>query len=190
MRRLGFWCMHFLRFIIAVSALMVILTLVGVGVVIFLNPSNQSAAQAVFRDREFGISFSYPSEWKKEYSSKTMIRFSKESIAMIFEGKKMDAKKTYTLDEYTKENLREIAESAETSGFTYVLEESVPATLGGKEAHRIFALMEKEGHTLRVVQMWSISGDRIYAISFSAPLNDWSAAVQSFEHVLQSYRIR
>lgn len=182
--------MHFLRFIIVVSALMVILTLGGVGIVIFSNQTNPSPALAVFSDSDFGVSFSHPSEWKKEYPSKTMIRFSQESIALIFEGKKMDAKKTYTLDRHTKENLREITESAETSGFTYVLEESAPATLGGKEAYRISVLMEKEGHTLRVVQMWSISGDRIYAISFSAPLNDWSAAVQSFENVLQSLKIR
>lgn len=182
--------MHFLRFIIVVSALTVILTLGGVGIIIFSNQANHSAAQAVFRDRDFGISFSYPSEWKKEYLSKTMIRFSKESIALIFEGKKMDAKKTYTLDQYTKENLREITESAETTGFTYILEESMPATLGGKEAYRISVLMEKEGHTLRVVQTWSISNDRIYAVSFSAPLSDWSTAVQSFENVLQSLKIR
>lgn len=182
--------MHFLRFIIAVSALMVILTLVGVGIVIFSNQTIPASPQAVFSDRDFGVSFSYPSEWKKEYPSKTMIRFSKESVALIFEGKKMDAKKTYTLDQYTKENLREIAESAETSGFTYVLEESASATLGGKEAYRISVLMEKEGRTLRVVQMWSISGERICAVSFSAPLNDWSVAVQSFENVLQSLKIR
>lgn len=169
---------------------MVILTLVGVGVVLFSNQANPSAAKAVFRDRDFGVSFSYPTEWKKEYLSKTMIRFSQVPIALIFEGKKIDAKKTYALDEYTKENLREIAESAEISGFTYILEESAPATLGGKEAHRVSALMGKEGHTLRVVQMWSISGGRIYMVSFSAPLNDWSAAVQSFEKVLQSLRIR
>ncbi len=182
--------MHFLRFIIFVSALMVILTLVGVGIVIFSNQANPSAAQIVFRDRDFGVSFSYPSEWKKEYPSKTMIRFSQEPIALIFEGKKMNAEKTYTLDTYTKENLREVAESAETSGFTYVLEESASATLGGKEAYRISVLMEKEGHTLRVVQIWSISDGRIYAVSFSAPLNDWSAAVQSFENVLESVHIK
>ncbi|MBI4252561.1 hypothetical protein HY623_00045 [Candidatus Uhrbacteria bacterium] len=182
--------MHFLRFVIAVFALTVIPILVGVGVVIFSNTLKPSTGLAVFDNRDFGISFSYPSEWKKEYPSKTMIRFSQDPVAMIFEGKELDAQKIRTLAKYTKENLSEIAESAEASGFTYVLEESAPAMLGGKEAHRISVLMEKEWHTLRVVQVWSIVNDRIYAVSFSAPLNGWPTAVQSFENVLQSLKIR
>ena len=194
--------MQFFRFVSIVVLVLLALTSAGaVLVVLFGSNDSRSSLEALFsdtggiqtfRDRANGLSFFYPSTWKKEYLPFDMVRFQTpdEHAAMIAQVKKMQKEKLRTLQEYTWENLSEIVESAEHDGFTFVLEESIPVKLSGRDGHRISTVMEKDEQIIRAIQLWAVVGDRVYSFSFSAALTEYDSAVQSFEDVIQSVTIQ
>lgn len=190
--------MAFFRFVLFFALLAAILTAAAVGVIVLfgkggtftlLNEQGAGAADIKrFHDRELGISFTYPRAWESAYLGPKMVRFSGERSTMILAVTEM--KEEYTLEEYTKKNLQEMTENAEHDGFTLVLEESLAVLFGGHEGHRISALLGKDEQVLRATQLWNVIGKKAYSLSFSAPLGQYDDAVQAFENVIQSLRIR
>lgn len=182
--------MAFFRFLFVVVSIVIILTAAGAAVSTLPALVSGGNETKRFSDTGFGVSFFYSSDWKKEYISSSLVRFWNEKATMILEVEKMEKDKTHSLEEYTKENLREITESAESDGFTFVLEENKDTTLGGKSAHRIKALLGKEGTVAPAVQVWAIDNGIVYSLSFSSALNEYENTVQSFENVIQSFGIK
>lgn len=186
--------MIFVRFILFFVALIVVLTAVGATLIILSDGFDVSQIRfgdgmRTYRDRASGVAFSYPSSWEREYLGLEMVRFAHGKRTFVFSIKNLEPDDVRTLDEYTGENLREIAESAEHDGFTVVIEESTPSLIGGHDGHRITTLIGKDEQIVRAVQHWMIINDRVMTITFSAPLNEFDDARQEFESVIQSVEI-
>ncbi len=183
-----------LFFVIVIGALIG----AGFGVVALFDSTTFAQSGAVkregmktFRDAKLGLSFSYPDDWKEERLPFGMVRFTQEedeTPVMITQVSKQEVERS--LAEYTKETMTEIAESSEQDGFTFILEESIETTLGGREAFRISAFMERDERVMRSVQIWSVAAGRVYSFTFSAQLTVFDNAVQMFENVLESVEIK
>lgn len=192
--------MTFFRFLFIIAILVVLLTAAGATIVIVFGKEGALSALSTFvsgvretkkfSDLGLRVSFTYPSDWKKEYLSYSLVRFWNEQSTMILEVEKMEKDKTRSLEEYTKENLREIAESAENDGIMFVLKENKDAPLGNKPGRRIKSFLGKEETVAPVAQVWAIDKDTVYSLSFSSALNEYERTVQFFENVIQSFEIK
>lgn len=191
--------MAFFRFIFFVVLLFVVLTLAGAAiVVIFGNEGMLTSLVGTvsggetkrFNDRDWGISLRYPSQWKTAYAGSDTVRFSHERQAVVLTVKKQEQESVLTLEEYTKGNLKEITESAEHEGLTFVLKESLETTLSGNPAHRLSSLLQKEGEIIRAFQIWSIANGRVYSLSYSTPAGEGETAVKTFDTLIQTVVIK
>lgn len=191
--------MAFFRFIFFVVLLFVALTLAGAAVVVMFG--NEGTLTALigrgtagdtkrFNDRLLGISFRYPSQWKTAYAGSDTARFSHERQAVVLTVTKQENESILTLEEYTKENMKEITESAEHEGFTFVLKESLATTLSGNSAHRFSSLLQKDGEMIQAYQIWSIANGRVYSLSFSAPAGEGETAIKTFDTLIQTVVIK
>lgn len=190
--------MAFIRFILFFVLVIGMLIGAGAGFVALFDNTQFAEIDAekreemkTFRDAKYGLSFSYPNDWKEERLPFGMVRFTRgedEAPVMIVQTSEQETKRSLT--EYTKETMAEIAESSERDGFTFILEESMATTLGGREAFRISALMERDERVVRSVQVWSVVEGRVYLFTFSAQLTVFDDSVQTFENVLKSVKIK
>lgn len=186
--------MIFVRFILFFVALVVVLTASGAILTTLSDgfdiPSMRFGdGMRTYRDRASGVALTYPAAWEREYLGSEMMRFTYGKRTLVYSVKNVETDVVRTLDEYTAENIHEITESAEHDGFTVVIEESAPSSVGGHDGHRIAILMEKDEQIIHAVQYWTIANDRVITISFSAPLNELYDAGQVFENVIQSVEI-
>lgn len=190
--------MAFFRFVFFVVLLFIALTLAGTAIVVMFGKEGTLTAliggtagdTKRFSDRALGISFRYPSQWKISYAGSDTVRFSHERHAVVLTVTKEEKERALTLEEYTKENLKEITESAEHEGLTFVLKESLATTLSGNPAHRLSSLMQKDGETLQAFQIWSIANGRVYSLSYSAPGGEGETAVKTFDTLIQTVVIK
>ncbi len=149
-----------------------------------------SSSQNIFRDKEFGLTFRYPKEWKERFVSPDMIRFSQDGEDMTMTLVLTTRTDAETLPEFTEKNIQEIKESAASVGQTIDLGEARPSMLGSIPALRIDYHANQKGLPVDGVQIWAVKDKKEYILTFAARKDVFKTAVHIFDSVLQSLQIK
>ena len=152
-----------------------------------LNSIHASSPSKRFHDSQFGVTFQYPKEWEQQYVSPNIVLFSGKNVTMTLVLSRR--KEAETLEQFTKKNSEEIIESSRNAGFVVDMEQARPLLLSSLPAQKISYHTKKEGVLIDGIQVWTVEKKMEYIITFAAPSEQFGAAVQTFDNVLQSVRI-
>ncbi|MBI4599865.1 hypothetical protein HY732_02995 [Candidatus Uhrbacteria bacterium] len=190
--------MKSIRFLFIWFGIVLLVGMVGAAIVFFrgVKPdvlenvfAGLESPTRVFRNAEFGISFRYPREWEERFIAPNGILFSgKDGTTLILVLTKRNNEES--LDEMTEKNIRELQESAVSAGTNIDKEAVEPILLGAQPARRFAYHAQKNETPIDGIQVWTVNGTKEYIMTFASPRDVFSAAVQTFQNVLESVEIK
>jgi len=140
----------------------------------------------LYDNPNLGFTLEYPFDWAKEesitfVSPMSTIDEAPESIAVTTEILTTDL----TLDEYSNSAVSLLEEQFPN----FALLEKVNATLSGFPAHQIVYTYTQDGMELKLMQIWAIAYEMVYALTYAGIPTEFDDALPVFQNMVDSFEI-
>jgi|GEM_PF-3091986 len=189
--------MKYIRLLIVVLIVIIGVCLIGAGVLMLSgkNPSDfrstviPTFGKGTFQDPSLGISFRYPKEWEQRYAPPSTVVFFGTGGVPTMTLAVQKRKEGETLEQLSKNNSEEIVTSGRENNFIVITQKIDDWMVDARAGKRMEYRFQHDGKVIRGVQIWTVEKKMEYIITFAAPSEQFEAAVQTFENVLQSVHI-
>ena len=144
-----------------------------------------------YQDRSQGFQVNYPQDWSKEnrddFFATGVIFVSplvdnadrfQENVSVLVEELPNDL----SLPAYTEQSLAEIRKLSDPN-----VGEAREVTLGTYEARQIVYQGEENGSPVQRMQVWSVNGDRVYVLTYTAIPEDYARYLPTVEKMIESF---
>ncbi|MEL6494621.1 MAG: protein kinase [Cyanobacteria bacterium J06623_7] len=172
-----------------------VLTLAAVigGWIMFQPQEDESEVELLqYENLDRGFRINYPPAWSRQnrddFFASGVVFFSpavnnadsfKERVSVLVEN----LTDGQSLSEYTEQSVAEIKQLSDPD-----IEAALPITLGVDEGRQIIYQGEENGSPVRRMQSWTLKGDRVYIITYTAKPEDYDTYLPTVDEMIESFQ--